>query len=270
MWQRVVDCLGVATSVVSEVADIEGQLAAVFRTYADTERAPQLSYRLLVDEWPTVHRQDGWRKRGDSLIDLVPLLELDLYAQVTACASGLVLHAGAVVGANGQALVFPGVSGAGKSTLMRALLARGFDYMSEECVALSSDGTCIGLARALHIEDERVTLPSDFVTERYVLRTADGYRHTWLAHPPASRVWRAPSSVAAIVCLSHGADADNRLVRLGEGETLVRAWPAVLRQRLDDSNALSCVPCYAMRTTTPERALDNVLGLAKELGVDAS
>jgi hypothetical protein len=271
MWHRNIDCLGVAVAVTSEVEEIDSQLAAVFRTYADAPTPPAVSYRLHLDESPTVRRSDGWTKRCDAIIDLVPVLELDLYREVAARATGLVLHAAAVAGADGRALVFPGVSGAGKSTLMRGLLANGFAYVSEECIAVAAEGTCVGLSRAMHIDDATDSLPPGGSCEPYVIRTRTGTKTTRLFHPSPEHVWRAPAAIAAIVCLDHGDDASNQLQSLGVGPTIVRVWPMVLRQRVEDAVAvagsLARIPCFGLRTTSARNALERVLGLAKDLGV---
>jgi hypothetical protein len=271
MWQRRLDCLGISVAIECAVPAIEAQLAAVFRTYAESDRAPELRYRLFIEEWPTLERDDGERRRYDAPIDLVAALELDMYTQVAARASGLILHAAAVVGADGRALVFAGVSGAGKSTLLRSLLARGFFYLTEECVALSEAARCVGLARALHVAEEGVSVLDTFACERYEIRTAEGQRSLRIYHPPEDIIWRNVATAAAVVCLEHGPDRDDQLERLGSGATLARLWPMILRQRLaeavDASMILSHVPCYSLRTTRPEHALEKALGLAKDLGV---
>ncbi|PSL04746.1 hypothetical protein CLV30_105213 [Haloactinopolyspora alba] len=64
-------------------------------------------------------------------------------------ARGLLLHAGAVV-RDGRAVLFPGASGQGKSTLTAACLQQGFDYLSDELVAVDLDtGTVTGWPRPL-------------------------------------------------------------------------------------------------------------------------
>lgn len=272
MWHRNIDCLGVSVGLACEVDVIETQLAAVFRTYAESGEIPAVSYRLVVEDVPTVRRSDGWMKRCEAVVDLVPTLEMSLYEAVTSRATGLMLHAAAVAGVDGRALVFPGVSGAGKSTLMRALLSRGFAYVSEECVAIAADGTCVGLARAMHVDDAMLAMPPGGSCEPYVIRTATGTQTSRLFHPDPQRVWRKPAAVAAIVCLDHGDDASNQLQALGVGATIARVWPMVLRQRVDDALAVSAtlarIPRYLLRTTSAADALEQVLGAAKELGVD--
>jgi hypothetical protein len=77
----------------------------------------------------------------------------DLYAAAAAAAiersSRLLLHTGAVAH-DGRAVLFPGASGTGKSTMVGACLRRGFDYLSDELVAVEQDtGHVTGWARPL-------------------------------------------------------------------------------------------------------------------------
>ena len=272
MWTRTIDCLGIAVGIRSQVPGIGPQLEAVFRTYADATRPAELEYLLEVGDWPRVVRDREIVGRYDAEADLVPALELDLYAQVTSRATGLLLHAGAVVGAGGACLVFAGRSGAGKSTLVRALLARGFSYLTEECVALSPGGRCIGLARALHLEDDALAVPAGFSCEPYVLRGRHADEHPLrLLHPPEHAVWRTAARAVAVIAIDHAPDARGLLEPLTGGEALVALWPAVFRTQatatLDAVAALEGVARFRLHTAHPAQALDAILALATELSV---
>lgn len=48
----------------------------------------------------------------------------------------VLIHAGAVVTASGEALLLPGQSGSGKTTLVAALVQEGFGYLSDEAAAI--------------------------------------------------------------------------------------------------------------------------------------
>ncbi len=268
MWQRVVDCLGVSVSIESDVPSIAEQLTAVFRTFADTGAEPQLRYVLAIGEQPTLLR-DGKALHFDAALDLVGGLELDLYRRVAERATGLVLHAAAVVGGDQRTLVFTGVSGAGKSTLLRALLARGYSYLTEECVALRDARECTGLARALHVEDDTIEVPAGFTVNDYVMNVVSGgTKRTRLFHPPEASVWRRPARPAAVVLLSHGVDAPDTLVRISTAEALVGLWPMVFRGTpLEAAGALGALPCYRLHTTTPANAQRLAWDLGEELGV---
>lgn len=269
MWRRTVDCLGIAVGIESRLPALDALLAAVLRSYADAPGPAVIEYVLGHAAWPQLARDGAVVTRRDEDADLVPALELDLYTQVIARVPGLPLHAGAVAGADGRALVVAGRSGSGKSTLVRALLARGLSYLSEECVALAPGGTCLGLARALHLDPGEAALPPGFMLEPYPLRGVA--RALWLAHPPERAIWRAPARAAAVIAIDHGPDAPGTLEPLTAGAALAALWPAVLRPdatAIDGAAAvLAHVPAYRLSTRRPEHALDRVASLAAELAI---
>jgi hypothetical protein len=272
MWRRTVDCLGVAVGISSRVAELDATLGAVFATYAEAAGPPDLEYELVVAGGPTLLRGGAATRTCGVAVDLVAVLELDLYREVMGRARGLLLHAGAVVGAGGAALVFAGCSGAGKSTLVRALLGCGFAYLSEECVALEPAGRCRGLARALHVDADAVPLPAGFTAGEYPIRREGGaVRITRLFHPPERAIWRGTARAAAVVSIEHAPGAVRALDRLGGGESLARLWPAVFRPDPDAlaeaGPALEGVGRYHLCTARPEQAIECALALAAELGV---
>ncbi len=270
MWHRVVDCLDVPVEITSHVPAIDVQLDAVFATYREAVRQPTLRYELALADWPQLTRDGQVASRHDQVIDLVAALERDLYTQVMARARGVLLHACAIAGRGGRALVFAGKSGSGKSTLIRALLDRGFAYISEECVALLEGGTCRGLARALH-GDEQIDPPQGFATARYTIRSPDGEHQTRLFLPPESRVWRGNARAAAVVAIDHVEDASGELEPISGGVAMALLWPLVFRP---DAAALITLPdvldvmkTYRLITQRPEQALQRALALAAELDV---
>lgn len=273
MWRRTVDCLGVAVQISSHVAELDRTLSAVFQTYADSKRPAELTYELELAEWPSLVRDGQPVRRGHVPIDLVAVLELDLYREVLARAEGLLLHAGAVVGVGGAALVVAGRSGAGKSTLVRGLLARGFSYLTEECVALSAGGACLGLARSLHVEDDELPVPPGFTSAAYPIRSPGGeVRITRLLQPPERMIWRGPARASALVAIDHSPGGVASLEPLSGGATLAALWPTVFRPdraAVDDASAaFAGAARFRLHTARPEQALERVLALAAELGVE--
>jgi len=270
MWHRTIDCLGLAVAVTSPLPELAAQLTAVLGTYAETSRPADLVYQLDRGEYPQVVRGGQVVSAHDTPNDLVPALELDLYRAVISAVPGLVLHASALVGSSGAAIVFAGRSGAGKSTLVRALLARGFRYLSEECVALFANQRCLGLARSLHVDDAAIALPDGYTSDDYVLRGRVG-APLRLFHPPEHVMWRGEAGTAAVVVIDHRPDADGALVRLSSGAALAALWPTVFQQdagALDLATAgLDGVPTFQLHTSRPEQALERALALANELGV---
>lgn len=273
MWHRTVDCLGVAVEIRSQVGELDATLASVFQTYADAGVPPQLEYVLEASDRPTLVRGGLPVRRCAVVIDLVAVLERDLYREVLARALGLLLHAGAVVGGGGAAMVFAGRSGAGKSTLVRALLDRGFAYLSEECVALVPGGSCRGLARSLHVDDDRIELPTGFTSGEYPIRTDDGgVRITRLFQPPERAIWRGAARAAALVAIDHAPDVGVAFEPMTGGMALARIWPAVFRPDpaavQDAAHVLAGVARFYLRTSHPDEALECALALAADLGVE--
>ncbi len=272
MWQRRIDCLGVAVAIECVIPEAREQLTSVLRSYADADRLPAMSYRLEQREWPTLLRDGQMIRWADTARDLVAVFELDLYTQIAARAEGLVLHAACVSGVDGRAIVFAGISGAGKSTLTRALLRRGYDYVSEECVALGRGGRCIGLARAMHTEED-VDLPPEYRRDSYELTRDNRLHRTLLVHPPDARIRRQDITAVAVVVLSHGPDASNELVPLSSGEMLQRLWPMMLRQSVNElslaGEALAPLARYALQSSSAENALMRVLALCEQERVHA-
>jgi hypothetical protein len=79
------------------------------------------------------------------------VLESDLQLFVAQHSRAFVfVHAG-VVGIRGRAMLFPATSGAGKTTLVRALVAAGAAYYSDEYALLDSRGRVHPYARALSV-----------------------------------------------------------------------------------------------------------------------
>ena len=270
MWRRTIDCLGRAVTVASSLPELAPHLSGVLRTYAETSRPADLTYELELGEWPHVVRDGVVICGNKTSLDLVPSFELDLYRQVIAAADGLVLHASGLVGPSGAALVFTGRSGAGKSTLVRALLAQGFRYLSEECVALLENQRCRGLARPLHVGDADVAVPDGYICDDYV-RRGHGEHQLRLFHPPERVIWRGDTRTAAVVAIDHHPEADGRLVPLSAGASIAALWPTVFRQdagAFDRARAgIEGVPVFQLQTSTPVQAIERALSLARELGV---
>ncbi|HUS65250.1 MAG TPA: hypothetical protein VMZ28_11935 [Kofleriaceae bacterium] len=269
MWRRTLDCLGVPVGILAGAA-LATRLDAVFRGYREMGAPPAVAYELVGGAAPVVLRDGAPARRLDVEEDLVPALELDLYREVVARAEGLVLHAGAVVGQGGVALVVAGRSGAGKSTLVRAMLAAGFGYISEECVALRG-GRCVGLSRPLHVDDGAVAPPAGFTVDDYVVRQEGGDRRLRLFHPPEALMWRDDACAAAVVHIDHAPGSATALEPLAGGAALAELWPCAFRADqaalADAANALNEVNVYRLRSATPEAALARVRALAAELDV---
>jgi len=98
-----------------------------------------------------------------------------------------VLHAGGVV-RDGVAVLLPAESNAGKSTLVSGLLAAGFDYLSDEAVALTADDQLLPFPKALGLDRGSWPLFPDLEPPEAF---ADLHQNRW--HVPPNRI--RPDSV---------------------------------------------------------------------------
>jgi hypothetical protein len=266
VWRRVVDCLGVAIGARADDAAAIALLGGVLRSYADTTAPPEVDYAIdnlsLLRDGEVI----GTAARP---VDLVPQLEIDLYRRLIALARGVPLHAGAVVDPDGNAVIVCGASGSGKSTLVRALLARGLSYLSEEYVALVGGGRCRGLARALNIEDPALPVPDGYTSDDYVMP----HGTTRMFHPPERAIWRGDARALAIIAIAHAPDARDEVTPITSGEAVVALWPAMFRHSAESlaelPAAFEAIQLYRMHTRTPDAALACLLSTARTLGFRA-
>ena len=116
--------------------------ASRFRIEAEDERA----YRLLRDGAIVC----AGLTASDAAVRLVYEVTLALAAE---CRSHLVFHA-AGLARDGQGVILCGESGRGKSTLATRLVAAGFDFLSDELVAVAPEAAeMLGFPRAIGLKD---------------------------------------------------------------------------------------------------------------------
>lgn len=95
---------------------------------AVVEIDPGGTYRIMADG--RVYRSEiEFRRVPDGLVRMLLLAELDAHPE------RLHLHAGAVAD-RGRGVVVAGFSGSGKSTMVTSLVRAGFDYLTDERVAI--------------------------------------------------------------------------------------------------------------------------------------
>ena len=269
MWQRTIDCLGFAVGVRTDAPAIVPLLEGVLRSYAEATTPAEIAY-VLSAEGPQLVRDHDVLSTWEVPIELVAAFELDLYNTVVLRTPGVPLHSGAITDGDGRALIFAGRSGAGKSTMIRALLARGFRYLSEECNALLGDQRVRGIARALNVDDPTIPVPAGYACDRYVFRDRSLTQFR-MFHPPESQIWRGDARAVGVVSITHALDAANELVSLTSGEALTALWPAMFRHEPEMLGripaAFDGVPTWRLHTSTPEHALERIVALAETLGL---
>ncbi|MGH2794542.1 MAG: hypothetical protein ACRDKG_09580, partial [Actinomycetota bacterium] len=119
----------------------------------------------------------------------------------------LVVHAGVVVAPNGNAVVLPAASGGGKTTLTAALVRAGFDYLSDEMMAVDPTTLRVvpvprslfvkpGTFEALGMEPPALSPEARSFVDGAVPVTPDDLRPGSLGSPAAVRTVIAPRYVA--------------------------------------------------------------------------
>jgi hypothetical protein len=127
---------------------------------------PRRGYRLShAPEGVVLETEHTSLGRGLSHRGALDVLESDLQLFVAQYSRAFVfVHAG-VVAIRGRAVVFPGTSGAGKTTLVKALLAAGATYYSDEYALLDESGRVHPYARALSVRapgrGDKLRIPVD-------------------------------------------------------------------------------------------------------------
>ncbi len=131
----------------------------------------------------------------------------------------LVFHAGAVAGNEGVALL-PAASNHGKSTLTTALVAAGFDYLSDEAAVVGSDLICRPFPKSIALDPGSFPLFADLAPPAGDGLIAALRGREW--HVDPARVGRVgvPGPVRVIVCPHWRAGSATRVSRCPSTEAL--------------------------------------------------
>lgn len=208
----------VALAVLDEVVAVEAghpdDRAAVADAFAHLRTTRSPARRLAVDR-----TDGGWRLHGGghdathpTLPGLLDALASQLNRVATEAPSLLVLHAAALRSPAGRVVVLVGRSGAGKSTLAGALVAHGWDYLTDEAVGIEPTGGIVGYPKPLALD----------AGSRRLLGVAEGPGE--LVAPEAVRagasiVDRCEGPVALVAAVDRAADGLGSA--LGAAEALV-------------------------------------------------
>jgi hypothetical protein len=116
----------------------------------------------------------------------------------------LLIHAGAVVSPQGGAILLPGASGSGKTTLVAALVAEGFDYLSDEAAAIDP------VTRLVHPFPKALSLKQGSLDLLPSLKKVAGGNVTRGHHVLAEEIRTGsvgvPSPVSAVVGIQRGSE----------------------------------------------------------------
>jgi hypothetical protein len=161
---------GSAVLILCDDRTIRRSLHGHFRHCLGDTVPPAVTYRVTAGDSQTAHvLRDGEPLYRDlRLHDLIACLMHDLTVTfITRCRQHLVFHAaGLACGEHG--LILCGKSGSGKSTLAAWLTASGFDFLTDELVAVALDRDVMsGLARPIGLK-----VGSAFVWQHWLDETA--------------------------------------------------------------------------------------------------
>ena len=130
------------------------------------------------------------------------------------------IHAGAVVSPSGKAILLPGPSGSGKTTLVAALVAAGFDYLSDEAAVIHPSTQIVHpFPKALSIKEgtlDVVPSLSHLAGDDKVARE----RHI-LTDQIRPRSGGGPSRVAGVVAIQRGSQTEMSLISAASAAKLL-------------------------------------------------
>ena len=182
---------------------------------------------------------------GDVVVETANLYELldafERHAELLAAeraSDSLFVHAG-VVAWQDRAIVLPGASGSGKTTLVRAFLAAGATYFSDEFAMLDRDGCVRPYPRALSIRSS----PDDRVS----VSAAD----------LGARIGTAAIPVGVILLTSYQPDTIWEPLRVSPAYALVKLMEHTVAARRDAEYSMSILKAVvtgavALESTRPE------------------
>lgn len=204
----------------SLVAELRRVLANLV---TDEPAAEPARYRIVTaPKGPAVYRDGQCLDAPASPAGVLATVLWDLNRRaVAATPDCLVLHAGAVVDDRGRAVVMPAAMEAGKTTLVTALVRAGFDYLSDELVAVPEPGgTVLAYPKALSIDRGSWRLFPELVPAAEQL---DLSPDQWLVTADQVRdgaVHPGPGNPAVLVLPRHRAGSPTELEPLRPLETL--------------------------------------------------
>ena len=229
--KRTFEALTTVVSISSDADVTNLELARmIVAAYPESSRRPQLTFRLRGGSRPAVICEGSYETVVESLDDVVPLFEIDLYhALVEHAKPGWLLHAAALE-RDGRAVVLAGPSGAGKTTLTLALVGRGWRVATEEIVLVEANATVHGLARPIHLTGAAL-VPRGWQHMEYAMRSRTGeIVRSVIAHPPSPLRTYAPLPLRALVRIGHGREQQPEWLARAGGEALTDLWECTLRQ----------------------------------------
>lgn len=220
---------------------------------ADDETADRLraQWSRAVVDTPAEVTADS--TSGDDAVahDYIVTTQVTLAALQATAGKRLNLHAGAVADDQGRALAVVGKSGAGKTTAIH-LLARHFDYLSDETVSLEDDLT-------VHAHPKPLSVITD--------KTNPGRKDSISPDDAGLRPTPATSTLRRIVLLRRG-DGNDGLVPITTPEAIAEIVPQTSSLVMLDQPLLtvahaidSCGGAYALHYDEIEEQIEALTAL---------
>ena len=180
---------------------------------------------------------------------------------IDATAAAVRLHAGAVAAA-GRAVALVGPMGAGKSTLAAGLVVRGFEYLTDEVVAVDADGRVRPYAKPCSLGEPPATLAVPAWTPppgSFPYLGGSGL----VPAAVLGAVAGAPAPLGAVVLPSYRRDAATAITELAPADALVDV--AAHAFGLSEPGALAAlhdvigaVPCFRLVSGDLDAACDAI------------
>jgi hypothetical protein len=255
----------VRVEVSSDVPEVIEALAAVWGCCARPLVPPAREARFAVqsrDAGYAVIDALGAERTTRVRADVLPLLEMAIYAALPGWhAQHVLLHGACVRWGEATALLL-GRSGAGKSSLAACALRHGFEYFSDELTV--TDGARLwGVPRALQFEPIAAgRAPAPWVRDadlaRYPLRLSDGRDGAVpLWFPSPARVPAAPSPVGEAFVFAIARGDREALAPLDPVPALAALHEAAFQPPvLDIGKLVHAGRCAELTWHDPERAVE--------------
>jgi hypothetical protein len=195
------------------------------------ETTPDTVFKLWQDsEGIFVQRDHEPKTKFRGRLQVPEFLKREAHSYLaTKAPDFLFVHAGVVLAPSGL-IVLPGRSWAGKSTLVRALVAQGCRYYSDEFAVIRSDGLVLPFPRSL-------CLRSQAGTESHISPTELGWSPEL-----------GPAKVAAVICTSYAEGSSWKPQPIKPGAAILEMVANTVSAQTSAEKVLQFLPMVALES----------------------
>lgn len=193
---------GCAFQVTVEDPDVAPRVQSLLRTYRVESSGAAQDIDVRKDgAGDLVLRKDGREiLRTDSSAEMTGALFQTLLSSTHAIDDWLAIIHGGAVAAQGRAILLPGASRSGKSTLGAFLVSRGFDYLSDDMIAVTSAGGIATWPIPISIKRGSWSALAPYLPELEAIPATRVWNRTIKYLPVPSASWgRLPSPAGLII-----------------------------------------------------------------------